>query len=86
MAYDNVESPKKAGLHSLSRKCNFKKTICGVKLTPNLLWLSESNLPGFIYLGLTEFNAGSSQEVENTGQYLSFSFPVWHLVLLYGIV
>ena len=31
------------------------------------------NLPGFIYLGLSKSNAGLSQEVQNTGQYLSFS-------------
>ena len=36
----------------------------------------ELNLPKFIYLGLTEFNAGPSQGVQNTGQYLSFSLPV----------
>ena len=33
-----------------------------------MILLSEINLPGFTFLGLTESNVGQSQEVQNTGQ------------------
>ena len=35
VAYDKIKSHKKAGFLPLSRKCNFRKTTGGVKLTPN---------------------------------------------------
>ena len=41
-----------------------------------MILFRELNLPGFIHLGLAESNAGPSQEFQNKGHYLSFSFPV----------
>ena len=41
-----------------------------------MILLREINVPGLTFLGLTESNVGPSQEVQNTGQYLSFSFLV----------
>ena len=32
MAYDNIKSHKNAGIHPLSEKCIFGKTIGGIKL------------------------------------------------------
>ena len=82
MIYDNIKSHKKAGLHPLSRKCYFRKTTGGVLNDSSglgaglMILIRELNLPAFTYLGLTESNAGPSQEFQNTAQYLSFSFPV----------
>ena len=43
VTYDNIKSHKKAGLHTFYRKYIFRKTSGGVKLTPNLMKLTENS-------------------------------------------
>ena len=41
-----------------------------------MILFRELNLPGFIHLGLAKSNADPSQEFQNKGHYLNFSFRV----------
>ena len=78
-------------LEKLQGELNWPPTFLVLNDTSSLgavlmILFRELNLPGFIHLGLAESNAGPSQEFQNKGHYLSFSFPVWRLVLLDDIV